>query len=174
MVMKMCQEARIPTRFEPRGLLRTAAGAELIPDVVLQTSTAHGGATVATDVTVVHPLSSGFERGVPAAVAANQKITKYEPACQAQQMRFIPLAWDAYGAMDSHAVEFVQAVSRQIAERLRIPYSIVKFKWSRIFSSCLQRSNADTIISQYDQITRRLSSFPDAAQVQVEYLCDYS
>ena len=170
----MCKEARLATRWEPKNFLRSIDGKhKLIPDVVILNSPAHDGVTVATDITIVHPLSSGYERGVPVAVAANEKIAKYDAACVAQNVRFIPLAWDVYGAMDCRTVEFIQAITKEISERLQIPYSIVKYKWMRIFSCCLQRSNADTIIAQYDQVFQQLSNLPNAAVVKEEYFTDY-
>ena len=165
MLMALVKEARLSGKMEPRKSLFTYDHKELIPEVIIYDSPTHKGATVALDVSIVHPLA-----GTTVNKAAKKKVSKYSPSCSASGQVFIPMVWSALGAIDDAALAFLNSMFKVIADALHVSYSTVKYKWTRILSCCLQRANAQTLIGKYDAIKTLTSASSCPMMAQLEYL----
>jgi hypothetical protein len=143
-VQDMLTEAGEFTKLEERVGLRHENGKGLRPDIMIYNSSIAARQEIAIDVSCTHFNQAGGSNKIGKAAEKREKAKKmkFEEACNSQGMTFIPLIFETGGRFTENVHKLIKSMSKKIAEKISLPYSVVKHRWTTRLATVLQRANA--------------------------------
>ena len=150
LLMKMGKSAGLDTTIEQNPTTTTS---NIKPaDVLFENY--ENGTHLAVDVTIVSPFRAGVD---PAAVSQYMytgdqayvaKLNTYADCTFKHGVNFQPFVIEEFGAIHSKGLDIFNRLCKFIAIRKNCPVTQIKFHYSKLLSSTIQRQNSRAILSR--------------------------
>jgi hypothetical protein len=149
-LLTIARQSGIPSQKEPRGTI-SKDSKRLRPDFIVP-ATIFTDQPTAFDVSIAHTFS--VDSPTPFAATRtreNLKNNKYVEACNDAEHTFKPLVFETCGVWSEEVESYICKCSQKAAERLNIPYSVIKHRFTTQLSATLHRCNSDLVCTRADQ-----------------------
>ena len=132
----------------------TAVTASIAPaDVLFENY--NNGDHLAVDVTVISPFRGGLDNSATNTYlftgnkAYLDKLDKYKDFTFKPGISFQPFVVEEFGAVHKEAMGIFNRLCEFISIRQNKPLTQIKFKYSKLLSSAIQRQNSRAILSRF-------------------------